>query len=295
MVYVFLPLAVVGTAILVAAGVPQTFSGYASVQTLEGATQEIARGPIASQVVIRTLGTNGGGFFNTNGATPFENPSGFTNLLLLLLQLLVPVASVFMFGRMVGSRRQARIIYAAMLSMVVVGIAIAVVAEQHGSQVLRESGVDLVSGDGQGNLADKEIRFGALTSAFFTSVTTSSSGSGIDAGHDAMTAAGGAVPLVNMVVGVVGGVGSGMWSMLLKVLLAAFVASLMIGRTPHFLGKKVEAREIKLVSLNLLFVPVLVLATTALSVVTDAGLESIFNPGPHGFTERGPIVEALSG
>jgi K+-transporting ATPase ATPase A chain len=287
LVYVLAPLAVIVTAILIASGVPQTFDGYATAHTLEGATQEIARGPVASQVAIRTLGTNGGGFFNSNGATPFENPTGFTNFVLLVAQLLIPAASVFMFGRMIGSRRQSWVIYCVMFAMVVIGIGVAVTAEQHGSQVLRQSGVDLTAGDGSsgGNLADKEVRLGALTSAFFASVTTSSSGSGIDTGHDALTPAGGGVPLVNMFVGVVGGIGSGMWSMLLKILLAVFVAGLMIGRTPEFLGKKIEVREMKLVTLGLLFVPVLVLATTALSIGTEVGRASIFNSAAHGFTE----------
>jgi K+-transporting ATPase ATPase A chain len=287
LVYVLVPIAVIGTVILIASGVPQTFDGYATADTLEGGTQHIGRGPIATQVAIRTLGTNGGGFFNSNGATPFENPTGFTNFVLLIMQLLLPIATVFMFGRMIGSRRQARVIYCVMVSMVIVAIAIAVTAEQHGSRVLREAGVDLTAGNGSsgGNLSDKEVRFGSLTSAFFASVTTSSSGSGIDTGHDALTPAGGGVPLVNMFVGVAGGVGSGMWSMLLKILLAVFVAGLMIGRTPEFLGKKIGAREIKLVSLALLFVPVLVLAATALSIATDEGRASIFNPGAHGFTE----------
>jgi K+-transporting ATPase ATPase A chain len=192
-----------------------------------------------------------------------------------------------MFARMIGSRRHGRVVYGVMLAMVIAGIAVAVAAEQHGSPVLREAGVDLTAGQGSsgGNLADKEVRFGASTSAFFASVTTSASGSGIDAGHDAMTPAGGGVPLVNMFVGVVGGVGSGMWSMLLKVLLAVFIGGLMIGRTPEFLGKKIGAHEIKLVSLGLLFVPVLVLAATALSMATAAGRGSIFNPDAHGFTE----------
>jgi K+-transporting ATPase ATPase A chain len=285
--YVLLPLAAVSTVFLLAAGVPQTLDGHATAHTLEGATQLVARGPVATQVVIRTLGTNGGGFFNSNGAVPFENPSGFTNAFLLVLQLLIPAASVFMVGRIVGSRALARVIYGVMLAMVVAGIALAVVSEQHGSPVLRASGVDLTAGNGSsgGNLADKEVRFGALTSGFFASVTTSASGSGIDAGHDALTPAGGGVPLVNMFVGIVGGVGSGMFSMLLKILLAVFVAGLMIGRTPEFLGKRIEEREMKLVSLGLLFVPVLVLVATGLSIATEAGRESIFNPAAHGFTE----------
>jgi K+-transporting ATPase ATPase A chain len=192
-----------------------------------------------------------------------------------------------MFGRMIRFQRHARLILVVMLALVIAGIAGAVVAEQHGSPVLRASHVDLTAGHGQsgGNLADKEVRFGAMTSAFFTSVTTASSGSGIDAGHDAFTPIGGGVPLLNMFVGIVGGVGSGMWSILLKIVLSVFVASLMIGRTPHYLGKRIDAYEMKLVALGLLAVPVFVLAATALSVASTAGRASIFNPGAHGFTE----------
>ncbi len=284
--YVIVPIAFLATLVLVSQGTVQTLAGQADATTVEGAEQTIARGPVATQVAIRTLGTNGGGFFNTNGATPFENPTGFTNAFLLLLQLLLPTAAVFMFGRMIGSRRQAWVIYAAMFSMVVAGIGVAVAAEQHGSQVLRAAGVDLdAEGSSGGNMEGKETRFGTGTSAFFTSVTTASSGSGVDAGHDSLTATGGAVPLLNMFVGIVGGSGTGMLSMLLKILLAVFIAGLMIGRTPEFLGKNVQAREIKLVALGLLFVPSLILAATALSIGTDAGLASVFNPGAHGFTE----------
>ena len=287
LVHVLLPLAVLSSAILIAAGAPETLAGHATAHTLEGSAQQIARGPVATQVAIRTLGTNGGGFYNANGATPFENPNGFTNILLLILQLLIPVASVFMFGRMLGLRRQARVIFAVLVVLVTAGIAGAVVAEQHGSQVLRAAQVDIAAGHGQsgGNMADKEVRFGALTSALFSSATTASSGSGIDAGLDAMTPLGGGIPLLNMFTGIVGGVGSGLWSMLLKVVLAVFVASLMIGRTPHYLGKRIEANEMKLVALGLLALPVLVLTATALSIATSAGRASIFNPAAHGFTE----------
>jgi K+-transporting ATPase ATPase A chain len=282
--YVLVPLTTVSALVLVSQGAPQTLSGYAQGSTLEGAIQTIARGPVATQVAIRHLGTNGGGFFNSNGATPFENPTGFTNAFVLLLQLLLPVACVFMFGRMLGLRRQALVILGAMLALAIPGAALAAGAEQHGSQVLRDSGVAL-DGSGGGNLSDKETRFGAAASGAFAAITTSSSGSGIDAGHDALTAVGGGVALVNMWMGIVGGVGTGLTAMLLEILLAVFVAGLLIGRTPEFLGVNVEAREVKLLFVGLLLVPSLTLALTAITVVTDHGLASIVNPGAHGFTE----------
>lgn len=278
--YVLLPFAFIGALVLVAQGTPQTLAGHAVASTVEGGEQAIARGPVATQVAIRHLGTNGGGFYNTNAATPFENPNGLTNTFELLLQLVLPVACVFMFGRMVGSRRLSWVIVAVMLALATAGVIVAVAAELHGSQVLRAPGLATAA-----NIEDKEVRFGVVGSAFFTSVTTAGSGSGIDTGHDALTALGGAVPLANMFVGVIGGAGAGMFSMLLKILLAVFVAGLMIGRTPEFLGKKVGAHEMKLVVGGLLFVPVFVLALTAASIATEAGRASIFNPGAHGFTE----------
>ncbi len=289
LVYVLLPLSLVLAVLLVSQGVVQTFDGAATATTLEGAEQQIARGPAATQIAIKQLGTNGGGFYNSNSAVPFENPNGFTNLLEMLAILLIPAAQVFMFGRMVGARRQAVPIYAAMVTMFAIGVAVALPAEQHGSQVLRDSGVNIASGDGSsgGNLADKEVRYGIAPTVNWVVATTNASNGSVNGGHDALTAAGGAVPIVNMFTGEVifGGVGSGLYGMLFFVIIAVFIAGLMVGRTPEYLGKKIEAREIKIAAVGALFVPTMVLVLTAISVVTDHGLASIFNQGVHGFSE----------
>ena len=287
--YILLPLTLVLAVILVSQGVPQTFGGHATATTLEGVTQTIARGPVALMVAIKQLGTNGGGFFNANSAVPFENPNGLTNFLEAISILLIPAAQVFMFGRMVLARRHAWMVFAAMFAMFAVGIAIALPSEQHGSQVLRASGVNITQGHGQsgGNMADKEVRFGIANSALWATATTDASNGSVNGGHDALTATGGAVPLVNMFVGEVifGGVGSGLYGMLFYIIIAVFVAGLMVGRTPEYLGKKIEAREIKYAAVGALFVPTVALAFTAASVVTHSGLASISNHGAHGFTE----------
>jgi K+-transporting ATPase ATPase A chain len=289
LVYVLLPLSLILALILMSQGVPQTFSGHATAHTLEGAAQTIARGPVALMLAIKQLGTNGGGFFNANSAVPFENPNGLTNFLEVLAILLIPVAQVFMFGRMVLARRHAWMILAAMFAMFAIGVAIALPSEQHGSQVLRSSGVNITQGHGQsgGNMQDKEVRFGIANTALWATATTDASNGSVNGGHDAFTAVGGAVPLVNIFVGEVifGGVGSGMYGLIFYILIAVFVAGLMVGRTPEYLGKKIEAREMKYVAVGALFVPTLVLSLTALSVVTHVGLASVFNPGAHGFTE----------
>jgi K+-transporting ATPase ATPase A chain len=289
LVYVLLPLAVVLAVVFVSQGVPQTFAGHATGTTLEGATQTIARGPVALLEAIKNLGMDGGGFFNSNSAVPFENPTGLTNFLEMLSLLLIPVAQVFMFGRMIRNRGHARAVFAAMLVLLLVGIGVSVAAEQHGSPVLRASGVSLAQGSGQsgGNMADKEVRFGIANTALFATATTASSDGAVNGGLDAFTPTGGAVPLLNIFVGEVifGGVGSGLYSMLCVIVLAVFVAGLMIGRTPEYLGKKIEAREVKLAALGALFVPVLVLTLTAVTVVSHVGLQSVFNSGAHGFTE----------
>ncbi|HEY7196116.1 MAG TPA: potassium-transporting ATPase subunit KdpA [Gaiellaceae bacterium] len=289
LVYVLLPLTVIVAVILISQGVVQTFHGSETVTTLQRAHQTIARGPAASQVAIKQLGTNGGGFYNSNSAVPFENPNGLTNLVEMLSILLIPAAQVFMFGRMVAARRQAWPIFAAMFVMFAIGIAVAYPAEQHGSQVLRSSGVNLTqSADSSGgNMSDKEVRFGIANTALWASATTNASNGSVNGGHDALTAGGGAVPIVNMFTGEVifGGVGSGLYGMFFYVVIAVFVAGLMVGRTPEYLGKKIEAREVKIAAVGALFVPTMVLVLTAIAVVTHAGLESIFNPGAHGFSE----------
>ena len=288
-VYVLLPLAIVLTVILVSQGVVQTFQGHATATTIEGAQQTIARGPAASQIAIKQLGTNGGGFYNSNSAVPFENPNGLTNFFEVLAILLIPAAQVFMFGKMVLARRHALMVYLAMFTIFVVGVATALPSEQHGSQVLRASGVNITQGNGQsgGNMSDKEVRFGIANTALWATATTDASNGSVNGGHDAFTPAGGAVPLVNIFLGevVLGGVGSGLYGMFFYILIAVFVAGLMVGRTPEWLGKKIEAREIKLAALGALFVPTMVLTLTALAIVTKGGLASIYNPGAHGFTE----------
>jgi K+-transporting ATPase ATPase A chain len=289
LVYVLLPLAVIATVILIWQGVPQTFHGHATATTLQGATQTLARGPVASQIAIKQLGTNGGGFYNSNSATPFENPTGLSNLIEMLSLLLIPAAQVFMFGRMVLARRHAWAVFAAMFVVFAIGLAVNLPAEQHGSQVLRASGVNITQGHGQsgGNMADKEVRFGQATTSIWTVATSDASNGSVNSGFDAQTPAGGAVPLVNLFLGEVifGGVGSGLFTMFFYIILAVFIAGLMVGRTPEWLGKKIEAREIKLAALGALFVPTMVLTLTALSIVTKSGLASIYNSGAHGFTE----------
>ena len=287
--YILLPLSLLLGLILVSQGIPQTFAGHVTAHTLEGVTQTIARGPVALMIAIKQLGTNGGGFYNSNSAVPFENPNGLTNFLESIAILLIPAAQVFMFGKMVLARRHAWMVFAAMFAVLALGVAIAYPAEQHGSQVLRSSGVNITQGHGQsgGNMADKEVRFGIADTALWATVTTDASNGSVNGGHDAFTAFGGAVPLVNIFFGEVifGGVGSGLYGMFFYIVIAVFIAGLMVGRTPEYLGKKIEAREIKYAAVGALFVPTMVLALTALSVVTASGLSSIFNSGAHGFTE----------
>jgi K+-transporting ATPase ATPase A chain len=288
-VYVLLPLSLILAVILVWQGVPQTFSGHATATTLEGAAQTIARGPVALMIAIKQLGTNGGGFYNSNSAVPFENPNGFTNFLELISILLIPAAQVFMFGKMVLARRHAWMVFAAMFSVFALSLAVSLPAEQHGSQVLRASGVNITQGNGQsgGNMSDKEVRFGIANSSLWATATTDASNGSVNAGHDALTAFGGGAALINIFFGEVifGGVGSGLYGMFFYILIAVFIAGLVVGRTPEYLGKKIGAREIKYAALGALFVPTMVLALTAISVVTKSGLASVYNPSAHGFTE----------
>src|SRR5215468_3891836 len=285
LVYILLPLAVIVTVVLIWQGVPQTLHGHATATTLQGAHQVIARGPVASQIAIKQLGTNGGGFYNSNSAVPFENPTGLSNFIEMLAILLIPAAQVFMFGRMVLARRHAWMVFAAMFAVFAIGVAVNLPAEQHGSTVLRNAGVNLTMGHGQsgGNMSDKEVRFGQAVSSTWTVATSDASNGSVNNGFDAQTPAGGAVPLINLFLGEVifGGVGSGLYGMFFYILIAVFVAGLMVGRTPEWLGKKIEAREIKYAALGALFVPTMVLALTAISIVTKSGLASVFNSGVH--------------
>jgi len=289
LVYILLPLAVIVAAILIWQGVPQTLHGHATAHTLQGATQTIARGPVASQIAIKQLGTNGGGFYNSNSGVPFENPTGLSNFVEMLSILLIPAGLVFMFGRMVLARRHAWAVFASMFVVFLLGVAVNLPSEQHGSQVLRASGVNITQGHGQsgGNMSDKEVRFGLANTAVWTTATSDASNGSVNGGFDAQTPFGGAVPLVNLFLGEVifGGVGSGLYGMFFYIILAVFVAGLMVGRTPEWLGKKIEAREIKYAALGALFVPTMVLVLAALSIATKSGLASIFNSGVHGFTE----------
>ena len=289
LVYVLLPLAIVATVILIAAGVPETFHSYATATTLQGGHQTIARGPVASQIAIKHLGTNGGGFYNSNSAVPFEAPGSFGGYFELLLELLIPFALVFMFGRWIRSMRNALAIFAAMFVLFAVGVGTVYAAEQHGSPVLRASGVNITHSGSQsgGNMTDKEVRYGIAESALFATGTTDTSTGAVINGHDAMTPLGGGVLLTNIFLGeiIFGGVGSGMYGILFIIVLAVFIAGLMVGRTPEYLGKKIEAREVKLAALGALFSAVLILTLAASAMVTQAGLASIFNPGAHGFTE----------
>jgi potassium-transporting ATPase potassium-binding subunit len=291
LLYVLLPLSFLGALILVSQGVIQTFSGSVGVDTLTGTGggQTLALGPTASQVAIKQLGTNGGGFFNVNSAFPFENPTALSGFVEMLFILLIPAALVFTFGSMVRSRRQAWAVYAAMAVLMVGGLAATYAAEQHGTPALDEAGIETAAADGStgGNLEGKEQRNGIVASTEWAVVTTDASNGSVNSAHDAYSGIGGGVLLANMMTGEVifGGVGSGLYGMFLFVLLTVFIAGLMVGRTPEYLGKKIEAREVKLVMIGVLVMPIIVLAFTALAIATDYGAPSIYNPGPQGFSE----------
>lgn len=281
--YVLLPLSVVFALALVALGVPQTLAGSVEATTLEGAKQIISIGPVASQEAIKELGTNGGGFFNANSAHPFENPGAVSNMLEIFALLIVPFASVFAFGRMIRDPRQARAIAFAMGAVLITGVLIAYWAEAAGNPLLTEIGVD----PSPGNMEGKEVRFGVATSALFAAATTGTSTGSVNAMHDSFTPLGGLVPLFNILLGSVspGGDGAGLYGFLLLAVIAVFVAGLMVGRTPEYLGKKIEAREMKLAMLAVLIYPLTVLGFTAASLMLKTGLAGIANPGPHGLSE----------
>ncbi len=287
--YVLLPISLVAALLLVSQGVIQTLDGSQTFHTIAGGTQTLALGPVASQEAIKELGTNGGGFFNVNSAYPFENASAFTNMVELLLILVIPASLTYTFGRMVGNRRQGWALYAAMMAMFVVAVAVVYTAEQHGSPAQHHAGVLASAFDGStgGNMEGKEQRFGISESSLWTAVTTVTSCGAVNASLDSLTGIGGLVPLANMGTGevVFGGVGSGLYYMLLFVLLTVFIAGLMVGRTPEFLGKKIESREVKLVLVGVLVTPLLVLFATALAVASPDGTQSIYNHGPQGFSE----------
>jgi K+-transporting ATPase ATPase A chain len=281
--YVLLPLSLVLAIAFVAFGVPQTFSGKVEATTLEGASQTIALGPVASQIAIKQLGTNGGGFFNANSAHPFENPNGWTNLLSLWEILAIPAALAVTFGRMVNASRQGTVLLATMTVLLLGGLAACYAAEAAGNPILAALGLDPAGG----NMEGKETRFGIAWSAIWAVVTTAASNGSVNAMHDSFTPLGGLVPMFMIQLGeiVFGGVGSGLYGLLVYAVVAVFVAGLMVGRTPEYLGKKIEAREVKLASLVVLVPPVFILAFTALALLWPGALGGLNNDGPHGFSE----------
>jgi K+-transporting ATPase ATPase A chain len=289
--YVLAPISALGAIVLVSQGVIANFSNYLTVHTVTGLTQSIAMGPVASQEVIKELGTNGGGFFNVNSAHPFENPTAFTNFFEMLLVLIIPAALVFMYGRMTGNRRQGYAIYTTMMVMFLGAVAVAYIAEAHGSPAQHAAGLHthVISGSGGGNLEGKEQRFGIAGSALFDTITTVTSCGAVNSAIESFTGIGGAVPFSNLSASEVifGGVGTGLYSILLYVLLAVFIGGLMVGRTPEWLGKKLEAREIKLAGLGILITPLAALFCTAMATASHAGRASIseLGKGPQGFSE----------
>ncbi len=293
--WLLLPLSLVFAIFLAGQGVIQNFDTYQDVATLEATTQTLAMGPVASQEAIKMIGTNGGGFFNANSAHPFENPTALSNFLQMLAIFLIPAALCFAFGRAVGDTRQGWAVLAAMTVMFVIAVIAITPAEQAGNPLLPALGVDQTASSLQsgGNMEGKETRFGINASSLFAVITTAASCGAVNGMHDSFTPLGGMVPLVMMQLGevVFGGVGSGLYGMLIFAILAVFISGLMIGRTPEYLGKKIESHEMKLTSIAILVTPILVLAGTAVAVLAGAGKAGIANPGAHGFSE---ILYALS-
>ncbi len=279
--YLLLPICVALTLFYIASGVPQTMAGVVDVQTLEGAKQSLLLGPVASQEAIKMLGTNGGGFFNANSAHPFENPTALTNLVQMLSIFLIGFGLTWTFGKAVGNTRQGWAILSAMVILFLAGVTVTYWQEAAGNPVLQHLGV------AGGNMEGKEVRFGIAASALFSVVTTAASCGAVNAMHDSFTALGGLVPLFNMQLGevVIGGVGAGIYGFLLFAILAVFVAGLMVGRTPEYVGKKIESREVKLAVLAIAVLPLMILGLTALSSVLQQGLAGPLNKGPHGFSE----------
>jgi K+-transporting ATPase ATPase A chain len=279
--YILLPICIVLTLAYVALGVPQTFGPYVTATTLEGAQQTIALGPVASQLAIKMLGTNGGGFFNANSAHPFENPDAISNMIQMVSIFAIGAAFTNVFGRMVGNQRQGWAILAAMGALFVAGVAVTYWAEASGNPLMHAFGLE------GGNMEGKEARFGIVMSSLFAVVTTAASCGAVNAMHGSFTALGGLIPLINMQLGevIVGGVGAGFYGIVLFIIVAVFVAGLMVGRTPEYLGKKIEAKEMKMAVLAILCLPLAMLVFTAISSVMPSAVASIGTAGPHGFSE----------
>ncbi len=279
--YILIPICVPYALFLVWQGIPQTLGAYVDVTTLDGAKQTIAVGPVASQIAIKMLGTNGGGFFNANAAHPFENPTALSNFVQMISIFAIGAALTNVFGRMVGDQRQGWALLAVMGVLFVSGVLACYAAEAHGNDPLNALGLT------GGNMEGKEVRFGIVASALFAVITTAASCGAVNAMHDSFTALGGMIPLINIELGeiIVGGVGSGLYGMLLFVILAIFVAGLMVGRTPEYVGKKIEAKEVKMAMLAILVLPLMFLGWTAVAMQVPSAVAAMGNPGPHGFTE----------
>jgi K+-transporting ATPase ATPase A chain len=287
--WVLMPLSLIFALFLVWQGVPDNFSPYVNAKTLEGATQTIAEGPVASQEIIKELGTNGGGFMNANSSHPYENPTPLTNLLEMLAIFSIGAGLTHTFGKMVGDRRQGWALFAVMAILFLSGAAPAIWAEQRGNPQFSAMGIDQHASATQsgGNMEGKEVRYGIVESAMWATVTTDTSCGAVNSMHDSYTPLGGLVPMVNMQLGEVifGGVGSGLYGIIVMAVLAVFIAGLMVGRTPEYLGKKIEAREMKLAMLYVLIFPAVILIPAAIAAVIPAGLAGMSNPGPHGFSQ----------
>ena len=287
--YVLLPVSVVVGLFFVWQGVPQNLHAYTTLTTLEGAKQVIAQGPVASQEVIKMFGTNGGGFFNANSAHPFENPTALTNLVQMLLIFSIGAGLTNVFGRMVGDQRQGWAIFAVMGLLFLAGVFVTYPVEAAGNPAFAARQVDSAAGALQagGNMEGKEVRFGIANSALFSTITTDTSCGAVNTMHDSLLPLAGMIPLVNIQLGeiIFGGVGSGLYGMLMFAVIAVFVAGLMVGRTPEYLGKKIEAKEVKMAMLAILILPLSILGFTALAVVLPVGTGAMNNAGPHGFSE----------
>lgn len=281
--YILLPLSILLALVFVSQGVVQTFSSSVTASNSQSAPQTIALGPVASQLAIKHLGTNGGGFFNANATHPFENPNPLTDFLLVLAQTAIPAALTHTFGKMVGDTRQGRALLAVMVIFLAIFTGLAYASESLGNPQLTALGVDQAGG----NMEGKEARFGIARSSLFAVTTTATSNGAVNSMHDSFTPLGGMVPMVLMLLGevILGGVGCGLYGMLVFVIVAVFIAGLMVGRTPEYLGKKIEVFEMKMAALLILIMPLAVLGVTALAVVTAPGQSAVLNPGPHGFSE----------
>ncbi|MDA1815386.1 potassium-transporting ATPase subunit KdpA [Bacillus cereus] len=279
---VFLPIAFVTALVFVALGVPQTLDGAVTAQTIDGVKQSIVRGPVASFVSIKELGNNGGGFFGTNSTHPFENPGQMSNILQMMLMMLLPTALPFTYGRMVGNKKQGRILFVSLFMVFLLGFITITTSELNGNPALNAMGIEHVQGSTEG----KEVRFGTVFSSLYATVTTAAETGAVNTMHDTLTPIGGLVPLVNMMLNTVyGGVGAGFVNIIMYAIIAVFISGLMVGRTPEFLGKKIEGKEMKLIAVTILFHPLLILGFSALALSTSLGTDAISNLGFHGLTQ----------